>query len=79
MPIYHFSLNMNPKMTTKDAAEFLGVSLQAVQQNIKRNNLPHGKVSNRIYFGHETAKSLFKLQSEPHVATFMVLKGGVGK
>jgi chromosome partitioning protein len=70
---------MHPKMTAKDAAEFSSISVQAVHQMLKKLNLPFEKSQNRVYFGHETARALFKLPFELQVVTFQIVKGGTGK
>ena len=70
---------MQPKMTAKDAAEFLNVSLQAVNKSLKTKELDFKKSANRIYFGHDTARSLFNLPVERKKIAFQIVKGGTGK
>ena len=52
---------MHPKLTAKDAAEFSSVTVQAIHQMLKKYDLSFEKSQNRVYFGHETARALFKL------------------
>ncbi|WP_203368878.1 ParA family protein [Cysteiniphilum marinum] len=70
---------MNPKMQASDAADFLNISLQAIHKNIKTNHLESFKNQNKMYFCHDTAKEIFKLNVEPTCFTWQNLKGGVGK
>lgn len=70
---------MQPKMTAKDAAEFSRVSVQAIHQILKKQNLPFEKSQNRVYFGHDTSRELFKLPFSFKVVTFQIVKGGTGK
>lgn len=70
---------MHPKMTAKDAAEFSRISVQAIHQMLKKQELPFEKSQNRVYFGHETARALFNLPFEFKVVTFQIVKGGTGK
>lgn len=66
-------------MTAKDAADFSNVSVQAIHQILKKQDLPFEKSQNRVYFGHETAKALFQLPFKFKVVTFQIVKGGTGK
>jgi chromosome partitioning protein len=70
---------MDPKMLISEASEALGVTAQALHNQIKRKNLPHGKSRNRVYFSHETSKSLLSLTFKPQVISFQIVKGGTGK
>lgn len=70
---------MNPKMQVSDCAEYLNVTIQAIHKNIKTNHLETNKSQNKMYFGHNTAKDIFKLKVNPTCFTWQNLKGGVGK
>lgn len=70
---------MEPKMLVADAAVALGVTVQALHNQIKRQKLPHQKSKNRVYFLHETAKKIFETNIQPQVITFQIVKGGTGK
>lgn len=70
---------MHPKMTAKDAAEFSRISVQAIHQMLKKQDLPFEKSQNRVYFGHQTARPLFQLPFQFQVVTFQIVKGGTGK
>ncbi|OED36604.1 hypothetical protein AB834_02915 [PVC group bacterium (ex Bugula neritina AB1)] len=70
---------MDPKMLLTDAANFLNLSLVSVHQKLKNKNLDFKKMAHRSFFGHETAKQIFKLSLKPYVVTTQVLKGGTGK
>lgn len=70
---------MNPKMLVNEASETLGITAQALHNQIKRKNLEHGKSRNRVYFGHETAKALLNFSFSPQILCFQIVKGGTGK
>ena len=64
---------MEPKMLVSEAAEALGVTAQALHNQIKRKNLPHDKSRNRVYFAHQTAKELLGLHFSPQILSFQIL------
>lgn len=66
-------------MLVSEAAEALGVTAQALHNQIKRKNLTHEKSRNRVYFGHQTAKELLSLKFAPQILSFQIVKGGTGK
>ena len=70
---------MNPKMTAAEAANFLNISLPAIHKQLKVKNLKFTKSMNRIYFGHETARELFKHNFKVKVVAVQIVKGGTGK
>jgi chromosome partitioning protein len=70
---------MEPKMLVSDAAEAMGVTVQALHAQIKRKNLPHSKSKNRVYFSYETARQLFELKFKSQILSFQIVKGGTGK
>lgn len=70
---------MEPKMLVSEAAEALGVTSQALHNQIKRKSLKHEKSRNRVYFGHKTAKELLSLNFSSQVLCFQIVKGGTGK
>lgn len=67
------------RITASDAAQFLGVSIQSVHKQLKQKKLSSFKNQNRVYFGHETAKELFKINFEKKIISFQIVKGGTGK
>lgn len=70
---------MNSKMTAADAANFLGVTLQAIHKQLKTKKLDFRKSQNRVYFGHATAKEIFKLKFKPRTVSIQIVKEGTGK
>ncbi len=70
---------MEPKILALEAATFLGVTVQAIHKHLKSKNLPFIKTQNRIYFGHNTAKELFKLKFKQKTVAIQIVKGGTGK
>ena len=71
---------MQPKILASEAADILGVTVQAIYKQLKNKKLPHFKMRNRVYFGHDTAKILFNSYRSPcKIVVFALVKGGVGK
>jgi chromosome partitioning protein len=71
--------NLYAKMTAAEAAQFMDVSLQNIHKIIKAKELESFKSQNRVYFGYETAKTLFSLPIEKKIISFQIVKGGTGK
>lgn len=70
---------MNPKITSKDAAEFLGISPRQVYKRIIENELPYMRSGSVVYFGYATARQLFRIEVKPKAISFQIVKGGTGK
>lgn len=70
---------MNPKMTSKDAADFLGVSTRQAYKLLLEEDLPHIRVGSYVYFDYSTARQLFRLTVKPKTVSFQIVKGGTGK
>lgn len=71
---------MHPKMLASEAAEILGVTVQAVHKQLKTKQLPYSKLQNRVYFEHQTSLNMFSNFKRPcGVFVFVLVKGGVGK
>jgi chromosome partitioning protein len=70
---------MDSKMTAGEAAEFLGVTVQAVHKQLKSRSLVFKKNQNRVYFSHETSRELFRLTFKQKIIAFQIVKGGTGK
>jgi chromosome partitioning protein len=71
--------DMEPKMLLADAAVTFNLTPQAIHNQLKRKQLEHKKSKNRIYFTHETAKSLFEIKFISQIISFQIVKGGTGK
>lgn len=71
--------NMNPIMTSKEAAEFLGVSSRQIYKRLLEAELPHAKTMSSVYFGYPAARQLFRLEMAPQAISFQIVKGGTGK
>lgn len=67
------------KITASDAAQFLGVTLQSIHKQLKQKNLVSFKTQNRVYYGHKTARELFKINFKKRIISFQIVKGGTGK
>lgn len=70
---------MNPKMTAKEAAEFLGISPRQVYKRLIEAELPFMRSGSTVYFGYPTARQLFRLSLSPKAMSFQIVKGGTGK
>lgn len=70
---------MNPKMTSKDAAEFLGISSRQVFKQLLELDLPFVRQGGTVHFGYPTARQLFRLNVKPKAVSFQIVKGGTGK
>lgn len=72
-------MSLQSKLTASEAAEFLNVSVQSIHKTLKVKNLVSYKGQNRVFFGHETSQSLFKIKFKKQVIAFQIVKGGTGK
>lgn len=70
---------MDFKLTAIEAANFLGVTVQAIHKQLKTQKLEFEKSQNRVYFGHKTAQKLFSIPFKKKIITFQIVKGGTGK
>jgi len=70
---------MDPKMLVSEVSLALGVTSQSLHNQIKRKNLHHSKSRNRVYFSHDTAKTLLGLDFSSQIIAFQIVKGGTGK
>lgn len=68
-----------PKMSIAHAAEFLGISVQAVHKQLKNKNLSCPKAGNKSFITHQIAQRLFNLHFTPKVIVGQIVKGGTGK
>lgn len=72
-------LDVQPKMTINKAAEFLGISVQAVHRKLKSKNLVCPKIGNKAFITHEIARPLFEFKFKPKIIAGQIVKGGTGK
>lgn len=70
---------MKPVMLASEAVDFLGITLQGLHKQLKSKNLEYTKRQNRVFFDHQTARKVFKLNVAPTCWSWQNLKGGVGK
>jgi chromosome partitioning protein len=70
---------MEGKMTAAEAADFLGISIQAIHKQLKSRNLDFKKTQNRVYFSYKTSKELFEINFKQKALAFQIVKGGTGK
>ena len=68
-----------PKMSIASAADFLGVSIQAVHKQLKSKEIICPKMGNKSYITHKIAKQLFNLNFSPKKIAVQIVKGGTGK
>ncbi|MCS5712853.1 MAG: AAA family ATPase [Candidatus Babeliales bacterium] len=72
-------LDVQPKMSINKAAEFLGISVQAVHRKLKAKNLVCSKIGNKAFITHEIARPLFELKFKSKIVAGQIVKGGTGK
>lgn len=73
-------MGMRPKILATEAADILGVTVQAVHKQLKTKKLTHSKLRNRVYFEYDTALQMFSAYKKScKVIIFVLVKGGVGK
>jgi chromosome partitioning protein len=72
-------MNLYAKMTASDAANFLNITVQGIHKTLKAKNLVSYKSQNRVFFGYETSKDLFRINFKKQVVSFQIVKGGTGK
>lgn len=72
-------MTLYAKMTAADAANFLNITVQGIHKTLKAKNLISYKSQNRVFFGHETSKDLFRINFKKQVISFQIVKGGTGK
>lgn len=70
---------MQAKITAAEAANFLGVTVQNIHKHLKNKELKFKKSQNRVYFGHDTARKLFRPRFNKKTIAFQIVKGGTGK
>jgi chromosome partitioning protein len=66
-------------MSIAHAANFLGVSGQAVHKQLKLKGITCPKMGNKLYLTFEEAKQLFNIQFTRKVIVGQIVKGGTGK
>lgn len=71
--------DIKPKMSIAAAAEFLGVSTQAIHKQLKSKDIKCPKIGNKSYIDHRVARKLFNIKFEKQVIVCQIVKGGVGK
>lgn len=73
-------MEFDAKITAIDAANFLGIPMPSIHRMIKMESLEVQKSYNNIYFGHKTAKKIFKdISFKKRIISFQIVKGGTGK
>jgi len=71
--------NMCPKMSIATAANFLGVSMQAIHKQLKAKKLECPKIGNKSYIDYLIAKKLFEIKFKQQKIVSQIVKGGTGK
>lgn len=72
-------LSIQPKMTISHAADFLGITGQAVHKQLKLKNINCQRMGNKLYLTYEQAKQLFNINFSHKVIVGQIVKGGTGK
>ena len=68
-----------PKMLISKAAEFLGITKQAVHQKIRAKNMVCPKIGRNSYIDYNIANRLFSIPFTPTIVAVEIVKGGTGK
>lgn len=68
-----------PKMSIAAAADFLGISGQAIHKQLKGRGLQCPKLGNKSFITYEIARELFGLIFTPKKIAGQIVKGGTGK
>lgn len=74
-----YKSSMDPKITVTDAALCLGKTKAWVLSILEEQHLSAFKMASQIYFGHETARALFRGAFKSQVIVCQIVKGGTGK
>jgi len=67
------------RITAVDAAKLKKVTTQAIHKELRAKELMSFKNNNRVYFGHDTARSVFNHKFKKSIISFQIVKGGTGK
>jgi len=70
---------MEPKISIKDAAKVLGITIQSLHKKIKKHDIPIKLSGNKHFFTHDNAKAIFNFNFKPKIISFQIVKGGTGK
>ena len=68
-----------PKMSIASAAEFLGISTQAVHKQLKSKDIDSPKFGNKRYLTFNEAKKLYNFSFKKKKIAGQIVKGGTGK
>ncbi len=69
----------SPKMSIASAAEFLGVSTQAIHKQLRIKGIKCPKIGNKSFITFDIAKKLFGFHFQPKKIISQIVKGGTGK
>ncbi len=72
-------LSIQPKMSISHAANFLGITGQAVHKQLKLKNITCQRMGNKLYLTYEEANQLFNIEFSRKVIVGQIVKGGTGK
>lgn len=72
-------MHNSPKMSIASAAEFLGVSTQAIHKQLRIKGIKCPKIGNKSFITFDIAKKLFGVQFQPKKIISQIVKGGTGK
>ena len=72
-------LPIQPKLAATTAAEYLGITIQAIHKKLKSEDIVLPKIGNKAYITHEIGQKLFNIDFSPKKIAFQIVKGGTGK
>ncbi len=73
------SVFFQPKLSVASAARLLGVSIQAIHQQLKAKEIACPKFGNKLFITHDSAKQIFNLNFKKKKIAAQIVKGGTGK
>lgn len=68
-----------PKVSIYTAAEFLGITTQAVFKQLKNKGIVVDKISNKGFITYDSAKALYNISFKRKKIAGQIVKGGTGK
>ena len=70
---------MDPKITAKEAASLLGITVQGLHKKLKKETISSKIGKNKTYLNHTEARQLFSFNFNKKTISIQIVKGGAGK
>ena len=72
-------MKIEAKISISEISDFLGITNQAVHKRVKSKAIQVQRTQNKLYFTHNSVRSLLEPKCEKYIISTSVVKGGVGK